>query len=483
MACTVRMLLRVAVAGAILASLPSLAPAQSARQDQLAPLPADTAADTSSRGRGTRMGDQPWARTERPGDDDAPSTVTSMPRSSRARLRHRGIASNANGVGTAHETRKSPSLSGAASTAPATSPQVILAAASASDEDDEQPADDSAVAEPEAVQPEYGVAPDFLKSLPHPPDQPRSLFEPAPPLGPPPPDLEQPYLQPDPILDPPHWPQIGWFWDLQIAGIKPHVQNELFQVVGTGLGRPIPVMLGNSPLSWTIAPRIEIGYRLPSGFGEFSIVDTGFSSNGSDVFNGPDGPAPRSSLLQMNYTDFDYHSREYTPYANWEMKWRAGVRFSESFTLTSVNETFAQAAAGSGILAAQQSNATQGVGPHFAIELERWFSTSGFAFTGKVDIADQFSIIRQRSSAITTTATPTGLDNGVLIHNFSNQVVILTVQVGLSWQPPSYPCSRLYLGYLNETWWNALQDATLGVPISNGQFDYQGIFLRASWNY
>jgi hypothetical protein len=59
-------------------------------------------------------------------------------------------------------------------------------------------------------------------------------------------------------------------------------------------------------------------------------------------------------------------------------------------------------------------------------------------------------------------------------------VPILTVQVGLSWQPPAYPNSRLDLGYLQQTWWNTLQNPNL---LSFGQFDYQGVFLRASWNY
>jgi hypothetical protein len=327
----------------------------------------------------------------------------------------------------------------------------------------------------------YDVAPDFLSSLPRPPDQPRSLFLAAPTLGPTPPDLEEPYFQVDPILDPPQWGQIGWYLDVQIAGIKPHVQNEMFEVVTTGLGKTVPVALGNTGLSLTVAPRVEFGYRLPSGFGEFSISDTGFTSNGADRWSGPDGPASRSSALQANYTDLDYRSREYAPYACWGMRWRAGMRVAESFTTTAFNQPFAQAAAGSGVLAAQQSNATLGFGPHFAVELDYAFARSGFSLVGKVDIADTYTTIRQRYSAVTTTPIAPGVaDSGVLIDRFTNQIPILTVQIGLAWQPQNYPNSRLYLGYLDETWWNVMQNPNL---LSLGQFDLQGVFLRASWNY
>jgi hypothetical protein len=347
------------------------------------------------------------------------------------------------------------------------------------------PVEDTAPVEPTAVEPDRGVAPEFLESLPHPADQPRSLLQPAPFLGPPPPDLESPYFQVDPLLDPPQWGETGWFWDVQVAGIKPHIQNEMFEVVTTGLGRSVPVQLGNSPVSWTVAPRIEFGYRLPSGFGAFAIADSGFVANGADIFRGPDGPAPRTSSLQMNYTDLDYISREYTPCADWDMRWRAGARISETFSTTDVVETFAQAAAGSGILAAQQSNATLGAGPHFAIELDRWLrQSSGLGLLGKIDIADNFSVIRQRYSAVTTTLTPSGaFDSGVKIDRFENQIIILTVQLGLTWQPPQYPNSRVDLGWIQQTWWNVMQNAESGFPTANGQFDYQGVFLRASWNY
>jgi hypothetical protein len=183
----------------------------------------------------------------------------------------------------------------------------------------------------------------------------------------------------------------------------------------------------------------------------------------------------------MNYTDLDYLSREFTPWANCVMKWRAGVRIAESFTTTSVSQSFAQAAAGSGVLFSQASNATFGAGPHFAVELERRFTWSGFSFVGMVDIADNYGIIRQRFTAVTTTLTPAGVpDSGVQIDNFQNQIIMLTAQVGLAWQPPRLPNAQLFLGYIDQTWWNVMANENL---FSQGQFDYQGVCFRASWNY
>jgi hypothetical protein len=338
--------------------------------------------------------------------------------------------------------------------------------------------------EPEEVAapaPEYGVAPDFLKTLPHPPDQPRSLFQPAPSYVHLPQELEQPYFEPDYILDPPQWGQPGWFWDVQVAGVKPHIQNEMFQNVVTGMGSTIPVSLGNSPLDWTVTPRFEFGYRLPSGFGEFAISDRAMTANGSDTFAGPDGPAMRSSSLQFNVTDLDYLSREYTPSPCWEMKWRLGMRFAETFTTTTVNEPFAQAAAGSTVFASSQSNGTFGFGPHIAVELERALGDSGFSLVGKVDVGYNYTTIHQRFAAVTTSLDASGVpDSGITINTLHDAVIMLYVQAGVAWQPAKYPCGRLFLGYIQETWWNTMHNGNL---LSLGQFDYQGVFLRASWNY
>ena len=158
----------------------------------------------------------------------------------------------------------------------------------------------------------------------------------------------------------------------------------------------------------------------------------------------------------MNYTDFDYASREYTPWANWGMKWHAGLRGAYTDTDTRFNEPFAQAAAGKGVFAAQQHSSTVGFGPHFGFELDRRFAQTGFSFVMKIDNAYVFSRINQTYSAATTTLTPAGRpETGVLtFKGRHDEISVLNVQVGLGWQHPRYPNARLFLGYLYEAWWD-----------------------------
>src|SRR5690242_3573494 len=99
----------------------------------------------------------------------------------------------------------------------------------------------SAVQAQTAAMPE----PEFLKTLPRPPDQPASLLAPAPPLGPPPPDLERPYFQTDPLLDPPALGLPGWFGDVDFGILKPHLVNQLRLPVT--LPPSSPPVTGNVP--------------------------------------------------------------------------------------------------------------------------------------------------------------------------------------------------------------------------------------------
>src|SRR5262249_30087960 len=257
--------------------------------------------------------------------------------------------------------------------------------------------------------PESGWAPGFLKTLPQPRDQPRSLFQPAPTVGPPPPDLERPYFQFDPILDPPQWGQHpGWFTDVRLDVIHPHLffSQMRHQVVTTAKQRGL-VSPGAAQLPWPVAPRLEIGYRLPSGFGAFSFSDRFFNTTGTGPFIGPAGSTTRTSHLVVNYSDWDYTSREYTPWATprafWTMEWRAGIRLAEPWIVNRVDKPFTQAAATNGVFTAFNSNYTVGAGPHFGLELDRKVPQWGLSFVMRLDIANTFTRVRQRYSATTTT--------------------------------------------------------------------------------
>jgi hypothetical protein len=328
-----------------------------------------------------------------------------------------------------------------------------------------------------------GWEPEFLKSLPQPPDQPRSLFAPASPQGPSPPDLER-YFELDPVLDPPEWGQRpGWFADVRVDVIHPHIYFGQFKhSVVTPSGRSILVAPGAAQQSWTVAPRLEIGYRLPSGFGGFSFSDRFFSTSGTGPFIGPAGATTRTTRLGVNYSDWDYTSREYTPWLNWTMEWRAGIRLAETWTDTRVDQSFAQAAAGRGVFIAGASNYTVGTGPHFGVELDRKFPRSGLSLVTRLDIANTFTRERQLFAAATTNLTTTGTpERGVFTQNFWQQVPILNYQVGMGWQPPSYPYVRVFVGYVYEIWWQFATNSN--TQTTHGSFDNQGVVFQAGVNW
>jgi hypothetical protein len=109
---------------------------------------------------------------------------------------------------------------------------------------------------------------DVLPGLPVLPDEPASLL--APPAQPPctPLPIPGPYFELDPRLDPPPLPPPGWFTDLDIGIVDPHVKNRLLNTVTIFPGTADFVHVPSADLDWTVAPRFEVGYRLPSGFGE-----------------------------------------------------------------------------------------------------------------------------------------------------------------------------------------------------------------------
>ena len=78
---------------------------------------------------------------------------------------------------------------------------------------------------------------------------------------------------------------------------------------------------GAANLNWTVAPRLEIGYRLPSGFGAFAFSDRFFQTGGAGPFSGPVGLTNRTSRLTVNYCDWDYISHEFTPWVTPKSNW------------------------------------------------------------------------------------------------------------------------------------------------------------------
>jgi hypothetical protein len=327
---------------------------------------------------------------------------------------------------------------------------------------------------------EPGVLPD----LPRPPDVPSSLFQQpstTPPYSCVP--LPGPYFEWDPRLDPPCLPQPGWLTDLDIVAVGPHFKNRLRDIVQVDALPPDTLHVPAADLDWTVMPRAELGYRLASGFGEFVVGYRFFSTDGSALLPGPDGLAAVRSRLDLNVVDMDYASREFFtdqwPYVH--MKWRFGLRWADAFYDSRSLEQFAAAAAGTGIFERRTSNNFWGLGPHLGLELARQFCGSGLAVVGWAEGATLLGRIRQNFFEEGTVPGAAGpLLSGNTRLSVSQDVPMLSAFIGLSWQPPAYPCFRAYAGYTYEYWWNVARNSS---SLSRGELSDQGVLLRAGFNF
>jgi hypothetical protein len=341
-------------------------------------------------------------------------------------------------------------------------------------------------APPAAEQPGgYTPAFDPLPGFPRPPDAPRTLYAPAlaAPLYGCAPLPEKYFVQGDPLLDPPELPQPGWFIDVGVGVVKPHF---------TGIMGSNTVQIGNLPpdtvaglpsasLDWTGAPQLQIGHRLPTGFGEFALSFRGLGTQGTGSIPAADGLAVLRSRLDFSQIGADYLSREYSLLPEWDMKWHLGVRLVYLYFDSRADEPFDLAAAGSGVFEQRTTNSYWGIGPNAGLELARRVDGTGLSFVGRVDCATVLGRIRQGFFETSTTTGPGGqFLSGETRISGSQDVPLVNVQVGLSWNPPIRPCTQLFLGYNYEHWWNIGKVSNFGTA---GELTDQGLLLRLAINF
>jgi ankyrin repeat protein len=88
------------------------------------------------------------------------------------------------------------------------------------------------------------------------------------------------------------------------------------------------ITLQSAPLDWTVSPRFAVGYRLPSGFGEFSLGYRFLATQGADSSDQPLGPASLSSRLDINAVD-NFHISALN-YAVLNENWNVAVLLIEN---------------------------------------------------------------------------------------------------------------------------------------------------------
>jgi hypothetical protein len=293
-------------------------------------------------------------------------------------------------------------------------------------------------------------------------------------------ELEKPYFVQDDLLDPPGLPQPGWFADVDIAVVVPHVKNGLRETVAVGSGTD-NILLPTTPLDWTVSPRLEAGYRLPSGFGEFALAYRFLASEGTGRFGGLDGAAALKSRVDFNVIDVDYLSRELSLGPHWDMKWRIGLRTTTVYFDTAASEPFGVAAAGQGILDARASNHYWGMGGHGGVDLARHLDGTGLSLVGRLDLGTVLGRVIQHFYEDTTTVGPDGrLVSGAARDSDAAIVPTITFQLGVSYQPPQCQPLRVFLGYQYDHWWEV---GRVDTTHSRGELTDQGFLLRAELNY
>jgi hypothetical protein len=336
-----------------------------------------------------------------------------------------------------------------------------------------------AAAPPASVPPNLpGNEAPYLKGLPNTPDVPSSLYAPATPTytcSTP----ECPYFDCDPRLDPFCLPQPGWVADVEVDVNLPHVSNGIHDTVTLG-GVTSQVKLGSARLDWTASPRVELGYRLPDGFGEFDVSYRFLGSDGTGTVFGPgaapDGPATLNSRLDINVADLEYASNEIS-ICTWWTKWHFGLRGMDIIFKSTADENPAVAAGGSGIFERENRNSLWGIGPCAGVDLERRIGESGFSVLGRVDGAIFLGRLEQNFSEVATTGASAEVQR-------SNPAAVpeLNWSIGLAWRPASYQALRCFVGYQGEGWWDvgSFEGATSG---SGAQIYSEGILFRVDYNY
>jgi hypothetical protein len=324
----------------------------------------------------------------------------------------------------------------------------------------------------------------ILQAL-HQPRIPASLFAPSPPPSSGFMPVDSPYFVRDPLLDSSQFPPPGWFAGAELQVLKPHLINRLSNTVQNPVqkasGTSTTVALPSAPLDWAVSPRVFLGYRLPSGFGEFAVTYRHLGTMGSEGVRGANGPATLNSRLAFDMIDFDYSSRELSLWPKCDMKWTFGLRVLTLFFDSRADQPFAQAAAGSGIFQAREYNNLVGLGPHAALELVRHLGASGWALCLNTDFSSEFNWSHQGFFTRSTTLGPAGRplagESFVFFHQGTS---IVNVQAGVTWQPSRSSATRLFLGYQYERWFALEGVVDSG---SHGQLWDQGVVLQATIHF
>jgi hypothetical protein len=259
---------------------------------------------------------------------------------------------------------------------------------------------------------------------------------------------------------------------------KVHLRNVLSDTVqADGRSPNLVGPLGAAPLDWTVSPEFELGYRLPSGFGAFSVSYRGLATQGVSRADEDASLAVTKSRVDLNQLDFDYSSDQWSLWPNCDMKWRLGARVAWIYFDTMALDP--SLAVAGGPLSQRTSDSYVGAGPHASVELAHRFSDSGLSLVGRLDLT---SLLGHVVQDFAESFPGPGPGTGNVRLSSSQAVPMVNGQIGVRWTPPQWRGVSFFLGYELERWWNVGRLSEL-VSSSQGDVTDQGIVLQASINY
>jgi hypothetical protein len=276
-------------------------------------------------------------------------------------------------------------------------------------------------------------------------------------------------------LDVYHEPPDGCFGAIDAQILRPHLKYRLSSLLDFGAAGTDTVQLPAASLEWVVAPRIELGYRIPEGLGGFIISYRQLTTRSEATLLGfgASGNGALLTRLDMHVVDFDYTSKEWTVAEVLKVQWRIGVRFAS---------IFADTAASDDSLFQRSSNYFDGVGPHVGLDLWEPLPCPGMGFFVRAEAATLAGRVHQTFEEV-------ALTGGGLIgagNNFSHTqgVPFVSLQAGLSWSSGIFaPESVTFTaGYVYEHWWYI---GNLGGNIADNKAGLwsQGLFIRGEWRY
>jgi hypothetical protein len=268
---------------------------------------------------------------------------------------------------------------------------------------------------------------------------------------------------------------------VDVAAMAAHFKNRVFGSVPLGDFFTDTIHVPGASLDWTASPRVELGYRLWAGYGEFFVSYQSLVTDGSSNLAPDAGNAHLHSRLNINQVDFDYaHYHALAP--GWDLRWRVGVRFTAAYYDTQALQSFSLEAGASGLDELRFANNFVGAGPHAGLEIWRQLDVvrglAGYLnLWGAAPVGSQHQSFEE---TFTTTGFVPGTVGGASRTSLTQALGIVGLEVGFAWTPAGTNALRFTLGYHVEEWYQLGRDERTG---SIGALTEHGIFFRAQVNF